>query len=69
MGGGVDGDTEGMVIYIGEGDGMTGMYGQPYFDNTMKTNYTVQVCCSVFREEHLFVYFCWDELNYSEMQA
>ena len=63
VGGGVDGDTEGMVIYFGEGDGLTGMYGQPYFDNTMKTNYTVQVCCWVFREEHLFVCLCLDELG------
>lgn len=42
VGGGSDGDREGMLIYVGEGDGLTGMYGRPYFDNTMKTNYTVQ---------------------------
>ena len=35
-------DMEGMVIYSGEG--INGVYNMPYFDNTMKTNYSVQVC-------------------------
>ena len=30
-----------MVIYVGEG--INGVYNTPYFDATMKTNYTVQV--------------------------
>ena len=55
VGGGSDGDREGMLIYVGEGDGLTGMYGRPYFDNTMKTNYTVQVRCW-FYTLNTFVY-------------
>jgi len=37
---GVEDDTEDMVIYVGEG--INGVYNTPYFDATMKTNYTVQ---------------------------
>lgn len=39
--GGPDTEEEDMVIYVGEG--MNGIYNQPYFDNSMKTNFTVQV--------------------------
>ena len=39
--GGPDTHEEDMVIYVGEG--MNGIYNQPYFDNSMKTNFTVQV--------------------------
>lgn len=39
--GGPDTEEEDMVIYVGEG--MNGVYNQPYFDNSMKTNFTVQV--------------------------
>lgn len=38
-------DTDGMVIYVGEGGG--GMFNTPYFDQEMVTNYTVQVGHSV----------------------
>ena len=41
MVGGPDTEEEDMVIYVGEG--MNGIYNQPYFDNSMKTNFTVQV--------------------------
>ena len=34
-------DTDGMVIYVGEGGG--GMFNTPYFDQEMVSNYTVQV--------------------------
>ena len=39
--GGPDSEEDDMVIYVGEG--MNGIYNQPYFDNSMKTNFTVQV--------------------------
>ena len=39
--GGPDTQEEDMVIYVGEG--MNGIYNMPYFDNSMKTNFTVQV--------------------------
>ena len=39
--GGPDTEGEDMVIYVGEG--MNGIYNMPYFDNSMKTNFTVQV--------------------------
>ena len=35
-------DTDGMVIYVGEGAGMNGIYNTPYFDQEMVSNYTVQ---------------------------
>ena len=38
-------DTDGMVIYVGEGGG--GMFNTPYFDQEMVTNYTVQVKMNV----------------------
>ena len=38
---GVEDDAEDMVIYVGEG--INGVYNTPYFDATMKTNYSVQV--------------------------
>ena len=41
VGGGSHGEAEEMVIYVGEG--LNGVYNRPYFDNTMKTNFTVQV--------------------------
>ena len=41
LGLGVEDDAEDMVIYVGEG--INGVYNTPYFDATMKTNYTVQV--------------------------
>ena len=41
VGGGSHGEAEEMVIYMGEG--LNGVYNRPYFDNTMKTNFTVQV--------------------------
>ena len=41
MVGGPDTEGEDMVIYVGEG--MNGIYNMPYFDNSMKTNFTVQV--------------------------
>ena len=41
MVGGPDSEGEEMVIYVGEG--MNGIYNMPYFDNSMKTNFTVQV--------------------------
>ena len=34
-------ETDGTVIYIGDGGG--GMFNTPYFDQEMQTNYTVQV--------------------------
>ena len=39
--GGPDTGGEDMVIYVGEA--MDGMYNIPYFDKSMKTNFTVQV--------------------------
>ena len=41
VGDGTQVDHEGMIIY--EGDGLNSDYSLPYFDSTMKTNYTVQV--------------------------
>lgn len=40
VGGGSHSEAEEMVIYMGEG--LNGVYNRPYFDNTMKTNFTVQ---------------------------
>ena len=34
-------DNDGMLIYVGEG--INEIYNMPYFDNTMKTNFSVQV--------------------------
>ena len=41
VGGNHRSDTDGTVIYVG--DGIEGMFNTPYFDQEMLTNYTVQV--------------------------
>ena len=51
---GVEDDAEDMVIYVGEG--INGVYNTPYFDASMKTNYSVQVLlCYHFKGLILYI--------------